>query len=135
MCQCLQAISVKETNRFYFYKQALSSYISADTVSVLLEPRHPLSPVEDPVGLGVLLALALRVPPLAPDAADDEGGGGVEAEPLVPHLRSHGVLRTPGTSRLVLVQSGLGRANIERVVAGAGRETEGGLAQLGLAVG
>ena len=133
MCQCLQAISGKETNRFYFYKQAWSSYISADAVSVLLEPRHPLPPVEDPVGLGVLLALALRVPALAPDAADDEGAGGVEAEPLVAHLGSHGVLRTPGSSCLVMVQSGLGRAHIERVVAGAGRESRG-LAQLGLTV-
>ena len=133
MCQCLQAISVKETNRFYFYKQALSSYISADTVSVLLEPRHPLSPVEDPVGLGVLLALTLGVPALAPDAADDEGAGGVEAEPLVSPLRSHGELRTPGTSSLVMVQSGLGRPDVERVVARAGWESRLG-AQVGLAI-
>ena len=133
MCQCLQAISGKETNRFYFYIK-MSSYISPDTVSVLLEPRHPLSPVEDPVGLGILLALALRVPALAPDAADHEGGGGVEAEPLVVHLRSHGVLRTPGTSGLVMVQSGLARTNVQRVVAGAGGESRL-LAQVGLAVG
>ena len=133
MCQCLQAISVKETNRFYFYIIKLSSYISPDTVSVLLEPRHPLSPVEDPVGLGVFLALSLCVPPLAPDAADHEGGGGVEAEPLVAHLGTHGVLWTPGTSGLVMVQSGLGRSNIQRVVAGAGGESRL-IAQVGLAV-
>ena len=133
MCQCLQAISGKETNRFYFYI-TLSSYISPNTVSVLLEPRHPLSPVEDPVGLGVLLALALRVPALAPDAADHEGGGGVEAEPLVVHLGSHWMLGTPGTSSLVMVQSGLGRPNIQRVVAGAGGQSRL-VAQVGLAVG
>ena len=134
MCQCFQAISVKETNRFYFYKQARASYISADAVSVLLEPRHSLPPVEDPVGLGILLALSLRVPPLAPDAADNEGGGGVEAEPLVVHLRSNGMLGAPGTSGLVMVQSGLARTNVQRVVAGAGRESRL-LAQVGLAVG
>ena len=134
MCQCLQAISVKETNRFYFYIIKLRPYISPDTVSVLLEPLHPLPPVEDPVGLGVLLALALGVSALAPDAADDEGGGGVEAEPLVAHLGPHGELRTPSPASLVLVQSGLVRPHIERVVAGAGRESRR-LAQVRLAVG